>query len=581
MRGRRNTALSDSSSSAASTSSNSSPTLPPIRAGLVLNEKEYLTSPPPTPSLPPPVTTATRPRTTTSTKRDMAVKSLFVLFGLLALWRFLFGATFRSLHYAKSHHDMTATFRPAGVVPSEPAAVVLTNPDGISKWTISIPHNSSFPLPDRVYAEMCSQSVQLRRELKKHPHQSTSQSWWRKHSDDAPDPTYLDTFDAEKMGVLPPSERVTNLCEKSLTYVLGPDDASFGTSLLHLWLSYGLAKRDGRAFFLDDTNWAWGKFTAYFLPPTIPSCSRPPPHHIVPCPPTARHIVVSTATFPYLSLGAKPAAAAPPTSKHPHFVRPLSSGPADSALELLRTGYSALFHLAGEDALYASSRIAALQSQSEGGALIGLQVRRGDLHPLEAQYSHDYLPLSRYIAAAEDMCSRTNLDDAAKKTCTLALATDDPALLTQASSVENQMSDLSPGTTLQRAQNRIHLATKAALDASAPVHPLRSPGSAFAKHVPENSGWEGGFYPRLFFSIGASSVKDAVVPQPAMELRQMVGRAYVLDLAVLGQASDGVVCGVGSATCRVLGVMMGGAEGGRWRNVDAGRAEGAWTWDGR
>jgi hypothetical protein len=59
----------------------------------------------------------------------------------------------------------------------------------------------------------------------------------------------------------------------------------------------------------------------------------------------------------------------------------------------------------------------------------------------------------------------------------------------------------------------------------------------------------------------------------------LIGRGYLLDLAVLG-ASDGVVCAVGSSACRLVGVMMGweAVSEGRWVNVDDGRG---WSWDGR
>jgi len=53
-------------------------------------------------------------------------------------------------------------------------------------------------------------------------------------------------------------------------------------------------------------------------------------------------------------------------------------------------------------------------------------------------------------------------------------------------------------------------------------------------------------------------------------MRVLLGRAYLLDLAVLGQA-DRIVCGVSSNTCRILAVMMGwdkAIEKGMWRNID-------------
>jgi hypothetical protein len=67
-----------------------------------------------------------------------------------------------------------------------------------------------------------------------------------------------------------------------------------------------------------------------------------------------------------------------------------------------------------------------------------------------------------------------------------------------------------------------------------------------------------------------ADVRGKPSPQ-ALRLRAVLGRAYLLDLAVLGRA-DAVVCGAGSAACQALGVMMGWDKvtGGAWRNVDGG-----------
>lgn len=45
------------------------------------------------------------------------------------------------------------------------------------------------------------------------------------------------------------------VCQSSLTFVLGSGDAGFGKSLLALWLAYGAAQQQGRAFFVDDSKW--------------------------------------------------------------------------------------------------------------------------------------------------------------------------------------------------------------------------------------------------------------------------------------------------------------------------------------
>ena len=82
---------------------------------------------------------------------------------------------------------------------------------------------------------------------------------------------FLDVEVAEKSSFLPSSQSYdpiavvngknasdlgdTTMCDKSLTFVMETRNAGFGSTLLALWLSYGLAKREGRAFFLDDSRW--------------------------------------------------------------------------------------------------------------------------------------------------------------------------------------------------------------------------------------------------------------------------------------------------------------------------------------
>jgi hypothetical protein len=90
----------------------------------------------------------------------------------------------------------------------------------------------------------------------------------------------------------------------------------------------------------------------------------------------------------------------------------------------------------------------------------------------------------------------------------------------------------------------------------------------------------------VFFSLGqpgANAVQNhnmENVPESAMGLRELVGRAYLLDMAVLGKA-DTVVCTVSSTSCRLLGVMLGWdalvgkEEKRRWRSID-----GSFEWKG-
>ncbi|KAK5122374.1 hypothetical protein LTR85_003958 [Meristemomyces frigidus] len=429
--------------------------------------------------------------------------------------------------------------------------------------------------------------------------------WRRRGSYYAPDPSFLDIADAEQSGALPspPPQQATteSVCNRSLTFSMDTDDSSFGKTLLLLWLSYGLAKREGRAFFIDDSRWVYGRYTSYFAPPPSQGCSPPAPHHILPCPHQARHLVVSAATASWtFGPGFDEA-----------FVQQRRHGAEkyQRIYELARAGFEDLFTLVGEDAGYARSRIAGMKKDaaSHGGSVVGMQIRRGDQHPLEYQFSRDYLPLERYAAGARTLF-RTLLSGRAPHHATsdladfstmveyvhspLLLASDDPETI-----AAPELAEAAAPFTVQKAQERILLATKAALDQTSPVAPIREPGSAYVKHVDENSGWEGGFYSALFHSLGnpkatsasgtlerldslssIDSDDDFRASEQAMRMRELVGRAYLLDLAVLGQ-SDGVVCAVSSAACRVLGVMLGweAVVNNRWINVDDARP---WSWNG-
>ena len=238
---------------------------------------------------------------------------------------------------------------------------------------------------------------------------------------------------------------------------------------------------------------------------------------------------------------------------------------------MMREGYEKLFRLAGEDGEWLDEHVNG--SQSECG--VGIHVRHGDRHPFEFQYSESYVPLGKYIEAAEEMSPAGG---------NIVVASDDPDVY-----LSREMADAG----IERAQARIILASKKTL------------GNG-------GLGWEGGFFANVFRSLGlppelqrtersrgtgprpsrgrkmmesggageAEVVDTYAHPPPeALRLREYVARAYLLDLAVLGGCGR-VVCAVSSATCRVLGVMVGWEgvssgeeEGGAWRNVD-----GAWGW---
>lgn len=243
---------------------------------------------------------------------------------------------------------------------------------------------------------------------------------------------------------------------------------------------------------------------------------------------------------------------------------------------LVRDGHDALFHLSDPDSGYLSTRTAELRHQIHlrGGLSVGVHIRRGDRHPWEFQYQDSYIPLSAYIQAAHAMLtsklSPTNTDNstfiAASK---ILLASDDP-----------EVYDSPELQSTVRAQSHIQLASKSTLDA-VQGPPTSSGSGPHKKFVEGNVGWEGGFFSDVFWGLGRTAAGLGVgrrarperetPSEGTLRLRELVARAYLLDLNVIGSA-DGVVCGVSSVTCRLLGVMLGweSVMKGRWKNVDGG-----------
>lgn len=237
---------------------------------------------------------------------------------------------------------------------------------------------------------------------------------------------------------------------------------------------------------------------------------------------------------------------------------------------MIRDGYEALFHLAEADAEYVEKRTKELRTQirDQGGLVIGLHIRHGDKHPYEFQYQKSYIPIDHYVQAAQKLIDNSldaNQDlsalQALMESSKLVVATDDPEVFKDQSLVN-----------AVRAQNFIVLASKTA-EANAPK-----------KFVDDSIGWEGGFFSDMFWSLGSTAsrktraVTSAAEEQEArpvpsdlaMQLRALIGRSYLLDLAVVAR-SDRVVCTVSSVGCRLLAVMMGWEKSivqENWKNVD-------------
>ncbi|KAL1962290.1 hypothetical protein VTN77DRAFT_9833 [Rasamsonia byssochlamydoides] len=475
------------------------------------------------------------------------------------------------------------------ILPAHATPIVITDQKGRQKWTISIPPGTKSPLSPSEYADLCSQCVEISQRLSHNKTQAFG--YYRR------DQNFMDVADAEDIGLLPRSSSVqqatldnghNKVCETSLTFVMQSEDAGLGKTLMALWMSYGLAQKEGRSFFIDDTDWAYGRYSTYFKPPPKPSCLPPMPSQKVPCPLQARHLVVSSANAPWI-FG---------DSFREHFEDSRKSGVQRQKpiFDFLRSGYEALFDLAADDAAYLTKRTGELDDivHKKGGIEIGVHVRRGDLHPLEFQYQESYIPLERYAEAARKVLqdpplksnSHADLSDRVAHS-KIILASDDPDIYSASELIG-----------FEKAQAYISLASKSVLDALA----ASQEGHGGQKPVDENIGWEGGFFKDMFWSLGAPPTIPAAgsplpskrqppvpgtaaavasplhrfqSPEEALKIRELIGRAYLLDLAVLGQ-TDKVICGISSVSCRLLAVMMGWDRAildKGWQNID-----GNWHW---
>lgn len=552
-------------------------------------------SPPPSPSLPSLVPRRKRASSNPFSGRpSRIVRFFFYLFILSAfgyIFTWIFGRNVSSLSILEEEYKLVAQ----DDLPDFPTPIVIDDNHGRSKWTVSIPKKYRFPLSMETYTEMmgsCREAA-IRQTSGSGP--AASQSVLKKHSSNR----FVDVVEAEKTHLLPSSDKsplkkwrsgsfvglsedVDNLpvCHSSMIYVLESTDAGIGQALMSMWTAYGLAKELGKDFFIDDSRWAYGTYTEIFDTPPVPKCQPPPRHHILPCPAEARHLVVSNTNAKEILS---------------ELVAKLDSYPEISETQrlftLARVGYTAMFKLNQADQSYADQRIREIHNKAKAGEtsstdapVIGLHIRHGDRHPLEFQYKDTYIPAEVYLSRVQTLVDEHYNETAganykgARDAITM-LASDDPHAYQ-----EDELSSLLP------AQDRIQLASKDNIeDANYDPHVLH-------RFVEDTFGWEGGFFASIFWHLGSES-KDNSANAPAaspyvseiravsrmrpseqtLRLRSLLGRAYMMDLAVLSGASDKVVCAVSAMGCRILGVMMGweGIEAGAWINVD-----GDYTWRG-
>ncbi|KAK5990822.1 hypothetical protein PT974_09095 [Cladobotryum mycophilum] len=553
-------------------------------------------SPPPSPSLPALLPRPKKSPTRIIASRPSRVLRYLVYLTALLLTSYLLGYVFRNRDSIIAIWPQFANddgFEMVGqdAIPDFPTPIVASHGHTKSKWTIAIPHDRDFPLSIAEYEGMgsrCREVSAHAREL----HGKGPLSDSDKMNHDASDPYFVDVDEAEKAGLLPtvgkanPAKKTGNfvglnwesmaglpVCKTSLTYVLESPDAGLGPAIMNMWMLYGIAKQQKRAFFIDDSRWAYGAYTGIFQPPPLPNCRPPPRHQMVPCPAQAKHLVVSSVTLRDVL----------PALMTKHHRATGAKNDLHDLFELARTGYKALFLINKEDKGYIGNRIKELKEKSKAAdaPIIGLHIRHGDQHPLEYQYQSTYMPSEVFLNKAQYLAdayyNATGKESATNKAITI-IASDDPMVHKQPEFVG-----------ALRAQERILLSSKE------PAKEVKLDPRVLHQFKEEEFGWEGGFFGSMFWNLGSSHKNNAnnapsggkktnggsgreAPSELTLKLRSYVGRAYMIDLAVLAGASDHAVCAVSAMGCRMLAVMMGweaGIQKGGWVNIDG---DYQWGW---
>lgn len=227
-------------------------------------------SPPVSPSLPSLVPRHGKKRPSPSQSR-LLIRILLTLCGAAVLGWLVLRDVYNFQSTIELDDDDEYELVSGSLLPQEPSALIVTDAKGDSKWTVSIPSSLDFPLRPVQYQEICSQAMELSKQLRSNKLVNRMMLGYNQQ-----DKYFLDVGDAEDQGLLPPpkssgrpkgfvddasmvNHKATTdgmkVCDRSLTYVMETGEAGFGPTLLRLWMSYGLAKKENRAFFIDDSKW--------------------------------------------------------------------------------------------------------------------------------------------------------------------------------------------------------------------------------------------------------------------------------------------------------------------------------------
>lgn len=233
-------------------------------------------SPPPSPNLPSLIPRHGRKQSPKS--HSLLVKRLLIgSVGVTILLWLVIHQIFAHRRSSGTYYDEDDEWEMVGGnrLPQEPSALAVQDVKGNPRWIVSIPANHDFPLRPKQYQDICRQTMELSKQMREDAKASKNiakrmLNYYQK------DQYYLDVQEAEEMQLLPQSKlegrpknfvddellaadkgatKGMKVCEKSMTYVMETGEAGFGNTLMRMWMAYGLAIKEGRTFFIDDTRW--------------------------------------------------------------------------------------------------------------------------------------------------------------------------------------------------------------------------------------------------------------------------------------------------------------------------------------
>lgn len=421
---------------------------------------------------------------------------------------------------ADQHHHHTAQRSNATL---QPVAVAATS----GNWTVPLP---TLPLTPEALRRSCDAAQNYH-----HGHQHHDYYW--------ADPTFVDPTATTAAG--------GGADGRTLVYALAAASGSaqgLAESLLEVFSAYGLAAAEQRRFVLDDRDWPWGGWEDYFLAPPPASSSSAPrpgagpavPVEAVPCPRHAQAIVAAHTTRTYMFGHAF----------SEHFERPQFAGSRrqQHIFALAAAGYAHLFRLQPALEDDAQARVRELTARAGDGAWVAVHVRRGSLKPHTWAWHKSAIPLDVFVDAAVELID--------------SVAGQQPAQ--------------------QQERGRVVVVSD---DPAVPDAPQLA-GSFSPWNSNGRQGGGGGG--------GAGMMAGGYSPNQLLALsmadRVALGREFVVQLRVVAEllsrrnssspssgegasSQAGVVCAAGSATCRLLAVMLGwelSVEMERWKDVDGG-----------